>query len=417
QNKIDDALKTYSVIENKFGKSLELTRQKQQLLLRSNKIDDAIKEGESLIKAYPDEIDYKIAQAEFLYTNGKNEEAIGLLKEVEKNDPGNLSVHLHLANIYEVQNLNDKAFAELLLAFNDPALDIDTRSKSMEDVIKDATTPDLQAQAEQLAKLTVLYYPSEAKGYDVLGAVYLKMNKNTEALTALKKALHYKAGDYSNWVEILNLEYALHQNDSLIADTDRALELFPNQAAIWYYGGMGHYMKKEYVKTIKYLEQAKKLSTSQPEVKIMALCLLGDTYHETKDYPKSDESYEEVLKLDRNNDHALNNYSYFLSLRKEKLELALDLSERLMKKYPGNPSYIDTYGWVLYQMKDYENAKKHLEIAMSTSKKGVIVEHYGDVLYKLGEKTEAIAAWKEAKELGGTSEFINKKISEGKLYE
>jgi tetratricopeptide (TPR) repeat protein len=304
-----------------------------------------------------------------------------------------------------------------MIAFKDPMLDLETRIKSMEDLVKNASTPSSLDQAEQLTKLTLLYYPTEAKAYDLLGLVYLKKDKKLDALDTFKKSFRYKAGDYNHWIEVLNLDYTLQQFDSLLADTDRALELFPNQAVIWYYGGMGAYMKKDYHRAAKYLEQGKKLAASQVEVKIMALSLLGDTYNELKNYPKSDENYEEVLKLDRNNDHALNNYSYFLSLRKDKLELAKDLSERLMKKYPGNPSYIDTYGWVLYQMKDYVNAKKYLEVAMSTSKKGIIVEHYGDVLYQLGEKENAIAAWKEAKALGDTSHLINKKIAEGKLYE
>jgi len=417
QSKPEEALKTYSVIESKFGKNLEITRQKQQLLLRSNKVEEAIQEGEGLIKAYPDETSFQVAQAEFLSTNGKYEEAITILNQVVQEDPENLSAHLSLANVYQIQNNNEKAFAELLLAFKDPNLDLETRIKVLEDVYKNTSTPASLEQAEQLTKLTLLYYPSEAKGYDLLGALYIKMNKGKEALETLKKALRYKAGDYNNWVEVLNLEYNLQQYDSLLADTDKALELFPNQSVIWYYGGMGAYMKKDYTKAVKYLDQSKKLASTQTEVKIMALCLMGDAYNELKNHPKSDESYEEVLKLDRNNDHALNNYSYFLSLRKEKLELAKELSERLMKKYPGNPSYIDTYGWVLYQLKDYVNAKKYLEVAMSTSKKGVIVEHYGDVLFKLGEKENAISAWKEAKQLGGASDLINKKITDGKLYE
>ncbi len=416
-NKPDDALKTYTVIENKFGKNLEITRQKQQLLLRANKTDDAIKEGEGLIQAYPDETSYQIAQAEFLYTNGKNDEAITILNHVVQQEPENLSAHLSLANVYQIQNNSDKAFSELLIAFKDPTLSIDTRMKVLEDVLKNTSSPASLDQAEQLTKLTLLYNPTEAKAYDMLGALYLKEGKNKEALETLKKALKYKAGDYNNWVEVLNLEYSLQQYDSLIVDTDRALELFPNQSVIWYYGGMGTFMKKDYAKSVKYLDQSKRLASSQVEVKILALCLMGDAYNELKNHAKSDESYEEVLKLDRNNDHALNNYSYFLSLRKEKLELAKDLSERLMKKYPGNPSYIDTYGWVLYQLKDYVNAKKYLEVAMSTSKKGIIVEHYGDVLFQLGEKENAISSWKAAKQLGGASELINKKIHDGKLYE
>jgi tetratricopeptide (TPR) repeat protein len=265
--------------------------------------------------------------------------------------------------------------------------------------------------------LTLAQYPNNAEGYDMLGAIYIKQNKYKEALEVLKKALQYKAGNYNNWVEILNLEYSLQQYDSLAIDADKALELFPNQSVIWYYGGLASFVKKDFTKSVKYLDQSKKLASSQVEVKILALCMMGDAYNELKNYAKSDESYEEVLKLDRNNDHALNNYSYFLSLRKEKLELAKELSERLMKKYPGNPSYIDTYGWVLYQLKDYVNAKKYLEVAMSTSKKGVILEHYGDVLYQLGEKENALEVWRQAKEIGGASDLLDKKIADKKLYE
>ena len=417
QNQPDEALKTYSVIETKFGRSLELTRQKQQIYIRSNKLTEAILEGEKLIAEFPDEPDFKVAQAEFLYTNGKYEEAITLLKNVSESHPENALVHLNLASVYESENKPDLQFAELLLALQSNTLDFDAELGAITEFMKSVSSASSQEQASQLILLTQKHYPKEAKLYGLQGDLLLKMGQNKEALVQYKKVVSLGVGEYKNWIEILNLEYQTQQYDSLIADTDKALELFPNQAAIWYYGGMGYFLKKNYTKAVTYLEDAKKLSASQVEVKMMSLSLLGDTYNELKNYKKSDEAYEEVLKLDRNNDHVLNNYSYFLSLRKDKLELAKELSERLMKKYPGNPSYIDTYGWVLYQMKDYVNAKKYLEVAVATKKDGTLLEHYGDVLYQLGEKENAIAMWKEAKLIGGASELIHKKVAEGKLYE
>ena len=50
-------------------------------------------------------------------------------------------------------------------------------------------------------------------------------------------------------------------------------------------------------------------------------------------------------------------------------------------------------------------------------KSGVIVEHYGDVLFQLGETTKAIEQWKKAKATGTTSTLIDKKITEMKLIE
>lgn len=48
---------------------------------------------------------------------------------------------------------------------------------------------------------------------------------------------------------------------------------------------------------------------------------------------------------------------------------------------------------------------------------GDILEHLGDIYYRLGRKEEAIKAWKKAKESGSESVQLDKKINEGKLSE
>jgi predicted negative regulator of RcsB-dependent stress response len=70
-------------------------------------------------------------------------------------------------------------------------------------------------------------------------------------------------------------------------------------------------------------------------------------------------------------------------------------------------------------MKNYQEAKKHLEKALTTSSDATMIEHYGDVLYQLGDKEEALKQWIRAKEKGEgePSELITKKIKDKKLYE
>ena len=95
------------------------------------------------------------------------------------------------------------------------------------------------------------------------------------------------------------------------------------------------------------------------------------------------------------------------------------MSFRCNELEPDNGTYQDTYGWILYQLEEYELAKKWLLKALSNGSinSPVVVEHYGDVLYRLGETKLAIEQWKKAKELGGGSNFLNKKIQERELYE
>jgi hypothetical protein len=46
-----------------------------------------------------------------------------------------------------------------------------------------------------------------------------------------------------------------------------------------------------------------------------------------------------------------------------------------------------------------------------------VLEHYGDVLYKLGDHEKALEYWIKAKNKGQGSDFLEKKIMEKKLYE
>ena len=73
---------------------------------------------------------------------------------------------------------------------------------------------------------------------------------------------------------------------------------------------------------------------------------------------------------------------------------------------------------VLYKLKRFNEAKEWLQKAVEGGGKSpVVIEHYGDVLYQLNQKKKALEYWKKAKNTGGDSELLNKKVSEGVLYE
>ena len=186
---------------------------------------------------------------------------------------------------------------------------------------------------------------------------------------------------------------------------------------LWFYNGTAHLIKKNNAKAVKSLEYGKKLAADNAELQNQFNMQLGDTYQSMKEYAKSEAAYESVLALDPNNAHVLNNYSYYLSLRNTNLEKAKNMADRLVKQNPKDATYLDTYAWVLYKLKDYQGAKKHLEAAVALKKDADILEHYGDVLYQLGDKDEAVQQWLKAKQAGAGSEFIDRKIKEKKLYE
>ena len=95
------------------------------------------------------------------------------------------------------------------------------------------------------------------------------------------------------------------------------------------------------------------------------------------------------------------------------------MSKRANDLKPKNPRLQDTQGWVLYKMKNYDSAKAWIQKALKNGGENMpdILEHYGDILYQLDDKEQALIYWQKAQEKGSTSELLEKKIADKKLYE
>jgi tetratricopeptide (TPR) repeat protein len=417
-NKFEEAIKCYNKIEEVFGVNEDVTHQKQQLYLKQNNLNAALAEGEKLIKLFPDEPLYQINQAELLVSNNKKPEGQKLLETVARENPEEPYSRVMLWELYKENNQNDKAEEYLLTAFKNPELDMTTKVKIIVEYIGKFQDPKSRETAMKLGKAFLESHPNDPTSYTIYGDLLRNDNKKEEALTYYSQASRLDESNFNVWQWLVQLNFDLNRIDSAVKYSDKALELFPNQPEFWYFSGVGYYMKKNFSRSTEILEQAKTLSLNNQNLVNQINGILGDAYNSQKDYKKSDAAYEEVLKNNPNDDHVMNNYSYFLSLRKEKLDFAKELSTKLVKAHPENATYLDTHAWVLYTLKEYQEALKFLEKAVTlTPDNGAIVEHYGDVLYKLGEKEKAVEQWKKAKQTGETSTFIDKKISDKVLYE
>lgn len=423
QNKYEDALQTYERIEKQYGFIEDIAYKKQQIYLRQNKLDKALQEGRNLISSDPNEIRYTLAQAEMLANNKKIDEAIQLINKALAVDGQNGQARLMLADLYRQQGNLAESEKNLKAAFGVPGIDIDTKVKILVEYIRQLPVPPqdpdpaLQATALELAELTVKAHPLEAKAYAVAGDVQALTQQRTQARSNYLKAVALDNSHFKIWQQIVFIDAELMEPDSLVVHTEKALELFPNQAMLWFYNGTAHLLKKNPSKAVRSLEYGKKLAQDNAELQMQFNMQLGDGYQSLKDYPKSEAAYESVLVADPDNAHVLNNYSYYLSLRNQRLDKAKAMAERLVKAHPRDATYLDTYAWVLYKLKDYGPARKHLEEALGLKKDADILEHYGDVLFQLGEKELAVQQWQKAKQTGKASDLIDKKIKDKKLYE
>lgn len=418
QGKLPEALTTLTQAEEQFGTSDEVTFKRQQIYLKQNKLDLALAEGEKLIAANPGQSRYVLAQAEMYAANNRVPDAIRLGQQVLKLDPGSAPAHLLLADAYRQQKQADASEKELRQAFDSPGLDIDNAVRILANYLKQLPNPALNQLSLDLAAATVRNHPKEAKAYAVAGDVQILTEHKRDARDSYLKSLRYDNSHFRVWQQVAQIDAELGQSDSLLVHSDRALELFPNQASLWFFNGVGHLLKKQPQRAVAALEHGRKLAADTPELLAAFDAQLGDAYHTLKDNEKSDAAYDAALEADANNWLVLNNYSYYLSLRGQKLDKAKAMAGRVVKQFPTRDTYLDTYAWVLYKLKDYAGARAALETALKTTKDASVIEHYGDVLYQLGDKEKALAAWQRARKAGaGASEFLDRKIRDHKLYE
>lgn len=415
QNDYSNAIKTYDILEKNIGISENITKQKQLLYLKLNKVDEALEEGGKLISAEPQDANYVIQQAQLMLNNGRVKEAQAMLEKSVAAKEGFAEAHVILAEIYRKQGDMKACNRELLAAFNNKTLNVDTKLKilgSYMELLKSQQTveglDDLIALNTKLIELD----PEEARGYVFLGDLLVKKNELEEARESYVKSTKYDRSVFGVWMAIIELDNKLSDTKSLVKHATEAADYFPNQSYFWYNAGLGNFMLKNYEDAVYQLDEAKMLAFDNPELLKNILTLQGDAYQEMKSYRESEKAYEEALKIDPNYANALNNYSYFLSLRKASLPKAKAMTQKLLLENPDNPAYMDTHAWVLFQLGEYENARIILENTVSLSNPSLSAfEHYGDVLFKLGRTAEALDYWKKAIEMGSKSPQLSQKIS------
>ena len=415
-----EAIEVYNQIEEIIGVAEEISLQKEMIYITLNKIEKAALELEKLIEKNPKEVRFYGMLAELYQANNMPKKALETYEKLRAVDPNDPHIHLSLSNYYRSIGDKEKSYDELKLAFTNESLDINKKISILLSYYSITRSfPELTDQALTLCKLLVKAHPKEAKSHSMYGDFLYRENLVEESRDQYREALELDANRFVIWQQLLQINSQLKDYDALLEESAKALELFPNQSILYLYNGIANIQRKTFVEAIDVLQKGIELTTENKILLSNFYSSLGDSYHSNKDTTKSDKAYDKALEFDPVNKYVLNNYSYYLSERGVDLDRAMDMSESANNLDPDNTSFQDTYAWILYKSKQYEEARKWLEKALEGggNKRSTILEHYGDVLYKLGEVDNAVGYWKQAKEKGGKSERLDKKITDRFLYE
>lgn len=417
------AVSTLDRLEQIVGLNEKVSLQKFQLYTMMKQEKKGYAEIQKFIDKYPTEIKYHVLLGDLYLQAGKKDEAYAIYSKAKAIDPEDPYLISSMAEYYEQTDNKEAAESELKAALVSPKMDIDTKLSILAQYVGTLQTNNQGTQtANALFDTLMVQHPQEPKLNLMYGNLLMIQKKQSEARFQFQVYADANPTNSFGWEQMLSTTFPDSINLSIKICKD-AISYIPDQPQFYFYLGMSEYLNKDYTNALDALQKGVKY-VDEKNVGLLSdfYGQMGDLFYHMGKKDSAFVAYDKSLSYKPNNLGVLNNYSYYLSLERKDLDKAEKMSSMTVKAEPSNPTYLDTYGWVLFEQGAYTMAKIYIENAVKYSEgdkerqSAEVLEHYGDVLYKTNEPEKALEYWIKAKEKGDSdSETLDKKI-ETKTY-
>ncbi len=410
---------TYDSIAALFGNAIQITSSKIENYMAMNDSTGALREMRGLLATAPRNDSYNIAMSSLFQHYGKSDSALYYLDRAQEYAPDNGYIYLARAEYYSQTGDSVAYEQQIYNALTAEQLDVDSKLGVLLGYIRQQLArEDTTQRINNLFTVLIQQHPHEAKIHQ-LYSEYLYARKDIKgAIEQLAYSLDVNPTDAESWRNMVILNMMDDNYADAIKASEKALEYNPDNVDLRRYVAGCYYQMEEYDKAIaSYEETLSMVDSTELVLRAEIITGLGDIYSQIKDTVKAIECYERALELDPLNSGALNNYAYFLAQRGEDLDRAERMAALAVKDDPDNANFIDTYAWVFFAKKDYEKALLYIKQAVELDEDNHLLEHYGDILWFIGEKDQAIEQWNKALEEDPDNEVLQRKVKDKTYYE
>ena len=423
QGDYDNAIKALTRLETIEGKSERLSYAKSNLYTQKGDKLAAIAEMKTLADQYPNDNNYRCLYANTLYINGQKKKAINIYEKVLRQEPDNRNAQLAMLAYYgdRKDSVKIQEYVERILMNKNATTD--DRIGLMRQVIGDS-----EQQGGDSTKVLRLFHrmlsmPQTDADVAIFCAAYMNMKKmpNDSISRVLERVLEISPDHAAARLQLVSYAWQAEDRDRVIALCKDARQYNPDEMAFYYYQGIAYYQKKQLDDALDAFQNGIGVITqeSNPEIVSDFYAVMGDIYHQKGIEDKAFAAYDSCLQWKDDNIGCLNNYAYYLSVKNIRLDDAEKMSLRTIKAEPDNPTYLDTYAWILFQQHRYEEAVTYIDRTLKNDadSSSVMLEHAGDIYYKAGHQDKALEFWQKALERfdneasdAGNKELLIRKI-------
>ncbi len=440
---IDLCLKMLNRLEELEGISPQLTQYKFGILQDNGRAEEGLDEYRKLIARYPYNMQHRIQLGNLQMQNGQIPQAKQTYDEAAAIDPDNAYVWVAQANYYSM--IGDQLAADTLVAsaLTNANLDVETKVDVMMEYLKGSyrklsqyreqvekgsiyTSLDTMAlfrNVDSLFTEVATMHPAADGVYELQAQWRHAMGQDSLATECMRFAVDLKPTSQDYWEQMLVYATAWMSKPDIVVLTDEVHEAHPTCQTAYLVAAWAYLNMEQKTEAIDQYRRAIENMTPPDANKVSQLWgNMGDIYYQLDSLDQTWECYEKAVKYNPTNYAALNNYAYYLSEAQKDLSKAEQMALKVIQKYPDNPTYLDTYAWILHLEGQSMLATFYQQHAVDCLPEGdtdncTLYDHFGDMLVKNNDLKGAAEQWRKALNCTDCDdpEMIQKKIDSAEL--
>lgn len=464
---ISKALEVFNTLEGRVGVSPQISDLKIRTHAIKNDTAAIIRELSALNDASPSDSYTALTIGQFYNSLQMPDSALRYFTKACELDSTNGSATLLRARFLQEQGDSLAFESEAMRAIKSPDLEFESKVKFIVSYINSYSDDSTRQESIDNMFETLLDVNSgEPDVYRLYAEYLMHTDKPDQAADRMSYVVSLEPNERNNWL-LLAQSYASAKNFAKAADAlADGGRIFPGEVMFVRAEAVYRAFSGDTLTAVRLLEEFPDSTITDPEERSEFKSLLGDYYYQTHRRDDAFGAYEEALKINPFNYMAMNNVAYYYAETDTLLDRAESYIKRVIRNQPDNPTFLDTYAWVLYKQGDYEGAREQIdrtlqltefentmdsidasladltdvdkpmssdtpsdestlaeqaiEEAESAALPGSadLYEHAGDIYFRCGEVAKAVEFWKNALDRNPADpEQIKAKIKHRKIIE
>ena len=393
-------------------------QQRFTLAVSMNDPQAAVRALEELMAAYPRNPEYHQELAQFYRRTGDEDAARSVWRRMAERFPDDSRARLGLAGQSKLNPEEEAFLSQLEPVFADAGVPIDAKIMKLMPVVQDIVGRGDTVLANRvlpLAETLALTHPEEAKAHAIHGDLLRQAHRRDDAVAAYRTTLDLDPSVYLVWDQLLLALAEAGRYGDLLAASDEALTLFPNQARLYLYNGEALARTGDLVAGENALAQGLVLALDDQ----VLLYDLHDALAAVRQRRGRDDdalaSAEAALAIRPGHGPALARVAEVMLRRGDAVADAKAVLAQAVAAESRHP-YVLTVEALTQLLEGHTQlAAGTIEAAFRYGADRYAVAHEvaGDVAFLRGRGDAAIASWARAQALGGGSDTLSEKVRQG----